>query len=103
MHAQTIGHGSWNERGAVAQTVPFEPVFSPFNALAEGIVSGVDAAARAAATLVEAARREYRVRRAIRSLSELDNRTLNDIGISRGDIPYVARYGRERRVYNGSS
>jgi len=32
-------------------------------------------------------------RRAIAELRSLDDRSLRDIGISRGDIGYIARYG----------
>ena len=35
-----------------------------------------------------------RYRRTCNELSRLSNRELTDLGISRGDIPRVARYGR---------
>lgn len=35
-----------------------------------------------------------RTRRAIEELTALDNRMLADIGISRGEIEYAARFGR---------
>jgi uncharacterized protein YjiS (DUF1127 family) len=39
--------------------------------------------------------RDWRAyRQTIKELSALSNRELNDLGISRADIPYVARRGR---------
>ncbi len=46
-------------------------------------------------------RSEYRTRRNIDALLELDDRALADIGLGRSDILYVARYGRPpRRRYD---
>lgn len=36
-----------------------------------------------------------RHRRAMRELSQLDDRMLRDIGVNRGEIPRVALFGRE--------
>lgn len=33
-------------------------------------------------------------RRTVSALSSLSNRELDDLGLTRGDIQYVARYGR---------
>lgn len=35
-----------------------------------------------------------RLRRAIKELRALDDRTLRDIGLRRGEVEYAARYGR---------
>lgn len=37
-----------------------------------------------------------RYRETVNELSQLSTRELNDLGISRGDIPYVARQARQR-------
>lgn len=37
-----------------------------------------------------------RYRSTVAELSSLSNRELNDLGISRSDIPYVARQARQR-------
>jgi uncharacterized protein YjiS (DUF1127 family) len=39
-------------------------------------------------------RENRRIRRDLPILLALDDRTLADIGLRRGDLPYVARYGR---------
>jgi uncharacterized protein YjiS (DUF1127 family) len=41
--------------------------------------------------LIERARRWYLYRNTIRELSELSDRDLNDLGINRADIEFVAR------------
>ena len=37
---------------------------------------------------------EYRVRRAMREMRALDDRMVHDIGLGRGGIEYVVRFGR---------
>ncbi|MFC0246271.1 DUF1127 domain-containing protein [Falsochrobactrum ovis] len=37
-----------------------------------------------------------RYRETVNELNQLSTRELNDLGISRGDIPYVARQSRQR-------
>jgi uncharacterized protein YjiS (DUF1127 family) len=37
---------------------------------------------------------EYRIRRATRAMRALDDRMLGDIGLDRGGLEYVARFGR---------
>jgi uncharacterized protein YjiS (DUF1127 family) len=44
--------------------------------------------------LVAAVLREYRARRAVLHLSELDDRLLRDIGLGHGDIERAVRTGR---------
>jgi uncharacterized protein YjiS (DUF1127 family) len=39
-------------------------------------------------------RKERRIRRGIEEMMALDDRMLRDIGVSRSDVAYVARYGR---------
>jgi uncharacterized protein YjiS (DUF1127 family) len=39
-------------------------------------------------------RKERRIRRGIEEMMALDDRMLRDIGVSRSDVEYVARYGR---------
>ena len=45
--------------------------------------------------LVRAVAAEYRARRAMRELHGLDEQMLRDIGLDRGGIEYVARFGRD--------
>jgi uncharacterized protein YjiS (DUF1127 family) len=55
-------------------------------------------AARAFAWIAE----QRRINRTIAMLSNLSDHTLADIGVERGDIPRVARYGRDT-LRNGSA
>jgi uncharacterized protein YjiS (DUF1127 family) len=59
---------------------------------AAGSLSGILAAP---ARMLSAWREIRRHRQAMDELSMLDDRMLQDIGINRGEIPRVARYGRE--------
>ncbi len=45
-------------------------------------------------TLIDNFRNWRRYRQAVSELSRLSNRELDDIGITRGDIPYVVRKQR---------
>jgi len=53
-----------------------------------GLLAGI-------AHLAAAAAREYRARRAARRLMALDDRTLRDIGLGRGEIERAAWTGRD--------
>jgi uncharacterized protein YjiS (DUF1127 family) len=44
--------------------------------------------------LIARIRNERRIRRAVDELMALDDRTLADIGLTRGDVERVVRYGR---------
>jgi uncharacterized protein YjiS (DUF1127 family) len=45
--------------------------------------------------LYRLAQAEWKHRRAMKELYELDDRMLKDIGIDRSEVPRVARFGRE--------
>jgi uncharacterized protein YjiS (DUF1127 family) len=52
--------------------------------------------------LIEWIRNERQIRRSIRELSALDDRLLADIGVPRGHIEYVSRYGRLPHLWGHS-
>jgi len=45
-------------------------------------------------------RRHREIALATRALAEMDDRSLKDIGLSRADIGYAARHGRDRQHWN---
>lgn len=47
-------------------------------------------------------REAYRVRRMERELYELDDRMLRDIGLTRTEIPHLARHGRHERIHRSA-
>jgi uncharacterized protein YjiS (DUF1127 family) len=49
---------------------------------------------RSIARWIARIRKEWRIRRGIEELMALDDRMLRDIGVSRSNVEYVARYGR---------
>ena len=65
-----------------------------------GLAAWLRTVNRATVRLIDdlAARREQRS--AVRALHKLDDHVLHDIGISRGEIEYVVRHGREERRAN---
>jgi uncharacterized protein YjiS (DUF1127 family) len=72
---------------------------SDFNSAARprSVIVGLLAAPwRAAGTLAK----ELAARRAMRTLSSLDERMLRDIGLERGQIDYAARRGRIERMHD---
>ena len=86
--------------------VPFAEVTSPMNYMGEAICTGFDAVFRATGKAFHAVATKIRERRAIAELSELDDRTLADIGISRSLIHHVAKKVAENpgvnyRIFTG--
>ena len=57
--------------------------------------SGADAEPPRWARLARAIVGEYRVRRALREMRALDDRSLRDIGLRRCGIDHAARFGRD--------
>jgi uncharacterized protein YjiS (DUF1127 family) len=53
------------------------------------------AAIRGVALLISAIANELRIRRDMRRLAAMDDHTLEDIGLRRGEIEYCVRYGRD--------
>lgn len=62
--------------------------------VAHVMAAGLRDIGRAAGQLIEACAARRQHRRAVRALQQLDDHILRDIGVFRGEIPEVARYGR---------
>jgi len=82
---------TYHHYGGEKFRVPFAEVTSPLHYTGEAIYSGFEAAAQMLAKAFQAAARKMRERKAITVLSELDDRTLADIGIHRSLIHHVAK------------
>jgi uncharacterized protein YjiS (DUF1127 family) len=74
----------------LAERADFDIVARP-----RSLIRSVLAAPRRAATALV---RELAARRAMRTLADLDERMLRDIGLERGQIGYAARRGRMERI-----
>jgi uncharacterized protein YjiS (DUF1127 family) len=77
--ASSLSTGAQSRRSAQLMVLAF---------VAKSIVS-------APAKLLAVIARHRRMAQAIAQLEALNDRTLEDIGIERQDIPYVVRYGRD--------
>jgi uncharacterized protein YjiS (DUF1127 family) len=71
----------------LAERADFDTVARP-----RSLIGGMLAASR---RLAVALTRELAARRAMRTLATLDERMLRDIGLDQGQIPHVAREGRQ--------
>jgi uncharacterized protein YjiS (DUF1127 family) len=72
------------------------PDFSPTSRPRSVIVGLLAAPWRAAGALAK----ELAARRAVRTLANLDERMLRDIGLERGQLDYAARCGRTERMHD---
>ena len=82
---------TYHHYGGAKFRVPFAEVTSPLHYTGEAIYSGFEAIATMFAKAFQSAARKARERKAISMLSELDDRTLADIGIHRSLILHVAK------------
>lgn len=71
--------------------VPFLELTAPMSYTGEAIYTGIDAIARFIRRAYEAHKVKARERSTYGELSGLDDRVLKDIGVSRSDIPVIAR------------
>ena len=85
----TTGHSYGRDHKGTG--VPFAEVFAPFYSRGEAIVTAADGLFRFGARVIRAIAVKARERATIDALSDLDDRTLKDIGVSRSDIRYIAR------------
>ena len=66
------------------------------------LAAGVRRFARESERLARNLTAEWRLRRQMHALERLDDRTLTDFGLVRGDIEYVVRSKRPRRAIRNS-
>ena len=96
MTYRSAGHVSADGTSTHQTRVPFQELVTPTSFVADGITVAVNqtwaVVQRAAARVAY----RHRVNRTIRELSALDDRTLSDIGLQRGQIEAVARSAAER-------
>jgi uncharacterized protein YjiS (DUF1127 family) len=57
---------------------------------------------RVAGVVARAVRREWRIRRDLRRISELDEHMLHDIGVSPGALEDAVRHGRDAGFHRGA-
>jgi uncharacterized protein YjiS (DUF1127 family) len=83
---------------------PAGAIYADSGLIASGRAIGLNAGHRAwqlvqpVLRLFVRALAEYRTRRAVREMQQLDDRMLRDIGVTRESVDYAVRYGREREV-----
>ena len=70
---------------------PFSELTTPMSYIGEAIYTGIQAFADLVGQAYEAHKAKARERSTINELSALDNHVLKDIGVSRSDIPVIAR------------
>ena len=86
-----------------ASHVPFSELTGPAQFVADGLIALGSIAVRFIVRVATQASRMRRINRTMDALSELDDRTLRDIGLSREQIPLVALgavddLGKDRRA-----
>ena len=80
--------------------VPFSEFTAPMEFVGQSIYAAFEMAVKATTAAFSAVARKVRQHRAQNQLMALDNRTLQDIGVARSEIRYIARRVSEDAGYD---
>ena len=83
-----------------APAVPFSEVTAPMEAVGQSVYTAIEMAAKAVYAGFTGVASMFRRHRAQSQLMALDDRTLQDIGVSRSEIRYIAKRVSEDTGYD---